>query len=359
MSTQVRAFLFGVYALGLIPSLLLGGGASDRWGRRAVVLPAVALSPVATVVLIAPHHSVAGLTAARLLAGVCSGIVFSAASAWVAELSADAAPGTGARRAAYALSAGFGLGPMLAGVIAEVVTDKLTVPYLPHLVLGVAATVLLLPGRGDAVAGVRRPLVSLPSVTRSRRFLTLVAPVAPWVFGSAALSIAFLPGEITASPSGALAFAGVLTGVTLGTGVLVQPVARRLDDRRPLLAGQVGLVAAAAGTAIGIVALGVDHRSLLMLGAPVFGIGYGCCLVSGLRETERISPVDQRGATVAVFYALTYLGFAAPYVLGGLAGLGLGDRGALTLTIGVAALGLVVVSASARAARREAATISG
>jgi predicted MFS family arabinose efflux permease len=168
--------------------------------------------------------------------------------------------------------------------------------------------------------------------------------VAPWVFGCAALSIAFLPGEIDGSTSGAVAFAGVLTGVTLGTGVFVQPLARRLDDGRPLRAGQVGLLAAMAATGLGIVALSLDSRWLLLVAAPMFGVGYGCCLVSGLRETERLSPPDQRGATIAVFYALTYLGFAAPYFLGGLSGLGLGDRGALWLAIAAGAASLLVVS---------------
>lgn len=352
MTTQTRAFLFGVYAAGLIPSLLLGGGASDRWGRRAVVLPVVALSPVASVVLIAAHESVAGLTVARLLAGFCSGVCFSAASAWVAELSVDEPEGAGARRAAIALSAGFGLGPMLAGLIGEVTAYPLTVPYVPHVVLGVLATVLLLPVRDVAAVseGARRPLLSIPSVTRTRRFLTLVAPVAPWVFGCAAISIAFLPGEIGGSTSGAVAFAGVLTGVTLGTGVFVQPLARRLDARRPLLAGQVGLLATVAATGLGMVALSVDHRGVLLLAAPVFGLGYGCCLVSGLRETERLSPPDQRGATIAVFYALTYLGFAAPYALGGLSGWGLGDRGALAVSAAATLLCLAVVTTSARSA---------
>jgi MFS family permease len=357
MSTQTRAFLFGVYAAGLIPSLLLGGGASDRWGRRAVVLPVVALSPVASLVLIAGHESVAILTVARLLAGFCSGVCFSAASAWVAELSVDDPEGAGARRAAIALSAGFGLGPMLAGLIGEVTPYPLTVPYVPHVVLGVVAAVLLLPVRDVATVAPtrRRPLLSIPSVTRTRRFLTLVAPVAPWVFGCAAISIAFLPGEIGGPTSGAVAFAGVLTGVTLGTGVFVQPLARRLDDRRPLLAGQVGLLASMGASGLGVLALSQDHRWLLLVAAPVFGAGYGCCLVSGLRETERLSPPDQRGATVAIFYALTYLGFAAPYLLGSAAGLGLGDRGALALTAVAAAVCLLVVTTntgSTRVSRR-------
>ena len=155
MSTQTRAFLFGVYAAGLIPSLLLGGGASDRWGRRAVVLPVVALSPVASLVLIAGHESVAVPDRGPAARGVLLGCLLQRRQCLVADLSADEAEGAGARRAAIALSAGFGLGPMLAGLIGEVTAYPLTVPYVPHVVLGVVATVLLLPVRDVAAVGAR------------------------------------------------------------------------------------------------------------------------------------------------------------------------------------------------------------
>lgn len=318
MSAQTRALLFGVYAVGLVPALLVGGAASDRWGRRAVVLPAVAVSPLASVLLVVEHDSTVGLTVARLLAGACSGVVFSAATAWVAELSDD---GSGARRAAISLSAGFGAGPLVAGLVAQWAPRPLEAAYLPHVVLGAVALALVArvpgPARPD---GAPRALLRIPAVTRGRRFLLVVAPSAPWVFGCAALSLAYLPGEIGGDGSGAIAFAGVVAGVTLGCGVLVQGLARRLDDRRPLLAGQVGLLAAITGGAIGVAALAVDQRWLLLVSAPVLGAGYGCVLVSGLRETERLSAPDERGATVAVFYALTYVGFALPYLLGAIGG---------------------------------------
>ncbi len=345
MSTQTRAFLFGVYAAGLIPALFLGGAASDRWGRRAVVVPLVALSPIASVVLIVGSESTLGLAIGRLLAGVCSGVVFSAASAWVAEMSINDAPGTGARRAAISLSAGFGVGPLVAGLMAQFSDHPLTVPYVPHIVIGVIALVLILPAPGPAPETViPRGLLHIPAVTRTKGFLLLVAPVAPWVFGSAAISFAFLPGEIGGSQTGALAFAGILTGLTLGFGVFIQPYARRLDDHRHLLAGDVGLIAAALGTVLGIVALSTDIRWILLAAGPLFGIAYGTCLVSGLRETERLSDPAERGATVAVFYAITYLGFAAPYLLGTIAAVGPGDRFALGVAGVTAMLCLAVVT---------------
>src|SRR6185312_10022961 len=53
------AGLFLVYALTLIPGLLIGGPASDRLGRRAVVWPFVALSPLATLLLVLGPRSLA------------------------------------------------------------------------------------------------------------------------------------------------------------------------------------------------------------------------------------------------------------------------------------------------------------
>ena len=79
--------LFAIYAATLIPGLLIGGPASDRFGRRAVVLPFAALSPVATLLLVLGAHSLPVLAAGRALAGLCSGMVFGPATAWVQDLS--------------------------------------------------------------------------------------------------------------------------------------------------------------------------------------------------------------------------------------------------------------------------------
>src|ERR1700689_3961598 len=52
LSAAAVAGLFLIYAVTLIPGLLIGGPASDRFGRRPVVLPFVVLSPGATLLLV-------------------------------------------------------------------------------------------------------------------------------------------------------------------------------------------------------------------------------------------------------------------------------------------------------------------
>jgi MFS family permease len=336
LSASDLALLFVLYAVGLIPGLLIGGPASDRYGRRALTLPFVALSPLASAILVLAHHSPAGIGAARLLAGVCSGIVFAAAGAWVQELSADAPSGAAARRAAVSLSLGFGLGPLVAALIAQWAPAPLQLPYGPQIILGVLAFALLLRVPETArPTGARGPLLRLPRTATMPRFVRAVVPVAPWVFGSASLAFVVLPAQASSVEHASVAFAGAATALTLGSGVLVQPFARRLEERRRMGAAVLGLGAAGLGLAIGIAAVAAGSKPLVLLAAPPFGVAYGTCLVAGLRETERLADAAQRGASIAVFLALTYLGFAAPYVFD-LIDSALGTTATLALGVGFA-----------------------
>ncbi len=310
------AELFAIYAAALVPGFLVGGPLSDRFGRRRAVIPFVALSPVATALLVVAPHSVAALAAGRALAGLCSGLVFGPATAWVQELSPD--PAASARRTALALTAGFGSGPVVAAVLAQWAPDPLVVPYLPHLVIGVVAAVLILPVAETATVrrtpGRRWP----PAAVRRRDFWLALAPGAPWVFGSASLAFVVLPQEVTSAHSLSVSFAGLATAVTLGSGVAIQPLARRIEAARRHGAAIAGLIGAAAGAGVAVAALTSHSRVLVLVSAIPFGCCYGLGLVSGLREAERRADPGERAAVVAIFYVLAYLGFGAPYIIDGL-----------------------------------------
>jgi MFS family permease len=347
LSAGSRAAIFGLYAAGLIPGLLLGGAASDRRGRRPLVIPFVALSPVATLILILGREDPALLAAGRLLAGVCSGVVFGAAAAWVQELSPAASAGVAARRAAIALSAGFGAGPLASALVAQWAPEPLVEPYLPHLVLAVVALALLLPVPEpvrEAPAG-RRPRVV--GALRMPRFRWIAIFLGPWVFGFAAITAVVLPAAVGEDASKALLVAGLANGLTLGAGALVQPRIKRLEDAHRLAGAYLGLALGGLVALGGAIAANADSAPLLLLLSPVCGAAYGAALVSGLRETERLADPAERAATISVYLALTYVGFALPYLVS-LAEPSLGTDGALLV---VALLTLPSMAAVRRGAR--------
>jgi len=346
------AGLFAVYGIALIPGLLIGGPLSDRFGRRAAVLPFAALSPVATLLLVIGGHDLALITAGRALAGLCSGMVFGSATAWVQDLSRGDA--LSARRAALALSAGFGLGPVTAALLAQWAGDPLVVPYLPHLAIGAAALAIAVTAPGTRPA--RHPAARRwpPPGVRSREFWLTVAPPAPVVFGSLSLALVVLPEEVTSARTMSAAYAGLMTALAFAAGIGVQPAARRLAARSAQAGVIAGLAAMLAGAVISAAAVAAASRALAGIAAVLLGLAYGLCLVCGLSQAERLASEHDRGAVIACYYVLTYLGFAAPYAVDGLNG-ALGRPGTFGVLAGGAAV--LIAWAGLQAARARTASV--
>ena len=347
--------IFGVYALGLVPGLLLTGPASDRYGRRPLMLGFAGLSLFATAVLITGRWGTPGLYAGRLLTGVVSGAVFSVGTAWVKELSVEGEAGVGARRGALALTAGFAVGPLVAGLLAQWAPGPDLLPYLVHLLLATVALILLVRAPETVSAhksGRRLWRPGLVRSARSRRFTRVVVPLAPWVFGSVTVVFTTLPAHGAGSVWGlSVAFPGVLAAFALGAGMAVQPVGRRLQD-----AAVARGTADAAATGLGLVtggclaaAAATAHPSLAAAAgaAALLGAGYGLCIISGLREVEHLAPAGELGSLVAIFYSLAYAGLAIPYLLA-LAAPHLGYPAALLLAAAAAAATFLVLVVQGR-----------
>jgi MFS family permease len=321
LGTGTLEAIFGLYTLGLIPGLLVAGPLSDARGRRRIVIAAVGLSLFASVVLIAGADNAALLSLGRLMAGVSSGAVFAAGTAWLREISlapmGTATPNGAARRAAIAMTAGFALGPLVAGVLAQWAPASRTLPYLPHIAL-TAVVLLALRNVPETVSGTRRhPIRMAVPALRSSRFRGTVAPMAPWVFAAPAIAFALLPSVVGAQHAAeGIAVTAAITSLTALAGVLVQPLARRLEARAASnRAGVVGLVIIAGGLALGAATAQVQQLWLLVPCAIVLGCAYGLCLIAGLVEVGRLAGDDELAGLTAAYYALTYLGFAAPYLL--------------------------------------------
>ncbi len=319
VSTAVNDALFGCYAIALIVALLLGGPAADLWGRRRIVRPSVVLSLLGSVLLILGDHSVALLYAGRVVAGLASGGIFAAGTAWVKELSSDTAEDAGARRATLALSLGFGLGPLVAGVVAQWGPDPLVLAYVPHLVLAAVALPAVWTVRetlpAPALTGGLLGRLRVPSAGHAR-FRGVVAPAAPWVFAAPSLAFAVMPSLVSSHLHGyAVVFSGVVAAATLGTGVAIQPLARHLDHPGQVTAALLGLGSAVVGVLLAVAAAAYGNPVLALVAALPLGAAYGLGLVSGLLETQRLAGPDDLAGLTAVYYALTYLGFALPLVL--------------------------------------------
>lgn len=356
-SAVAADLLLAFYVVGLVPGFLLSGPLSDRHGRRRLMGYGVAFSIVGNAVLAATPSIVSVLCFGRLLAGAGVAIGMVVGSSWIKELSVapwdpDASSSAGARRAAMTTTAGFGVGAGVSGVLAQWAPYPTLLPYLVHIALtAVAGGVLLRSphmGPPGPVHGTLLDDLRIPADVRAR-FVRVIVPMAPWVFGSCGLGYAVGPALVATHTGGrGIAFATLITVVALTLGAAVQPFAPALGRRtggRQLL---VGLALVIAGTALLIPAATTAGPWWALAAALLVGPGYGLCLVSGLAEVQAMAGPEDLGGLTAIYYSLTYVGFTFPVIIAWAAHAA--SYGVLlAITTGVCALSLGLVARGLRA----------
>src|ERR1700733_11920195 len=233
-STLMITVVYAVYAVGVIVSLFLGGHVSDWMGRRRVLVPALAVN-VASALLFIAFPSLPGLIIARILSGVSIGLTTGTATAYLAELHVGAGGSpTGRRPQVVATAAnlgGIGVGPLVAGLLAQFVRSPLVVPYLAFGGALVVLTLLIAISPETAARPNPRPSwrpqrVAIPARARGAFFAAAAGAAAAFavygVFNS--LVPGFLAGtmhETSYAVAGAVAFsafaAGAVAQIALGT----------------------------------------------------------------------------------------------------------------------------------------------
>ncbi|GAC57028.1 putative major facilitator superfamily transporter [Gordonia hirsuta DSM 44140 = NBRC 16056] len=351
----VDALLF-TYVLGIVPALLVGGPLSDRFGRRPLMLPAPLFAALGSALLAAGANSVPLLAIGRVCSGIAIGLAMAVGGSWIKELSDRDGAGVtaGARRAALSLTAGFGLGAGVAALLAQWAPWPNQLAYLINIAMSTVAFVLLLP-IPETQTGTRegrlRDDLSIPSV-RKPAFWLQVAPAAPWVFGTCAVAYAVIPALLTPHTDGwQIVFAGICCVVGLTAGFFVQTLGRRIDRPGSPRAMVVALVLVAVGMLLAAYSAQILTIPMGLIAAAVLGTGYGMTLISGLLATQRLAGPNDLAGLTAVFYGLTYLGFASPAILSWLhQSYGFGYPAMLTFGAVVALVGLVVVLLAPRRA---------
>ncbi len=360
--TTVDVLLFD-YVLGIVPALLIGGPLSDRFGRRRLMRPAPLIAAAGSVLLAVGADSVALLSLGRVLCGVALGLAMAVGGSWVKELSqppytSAVAVGSGARRSAMSLTAGFALGAGVAGILAQWAPWPNTLAYLVNVALCVVAAVWVtrVPETVSRPSNPGRLIDDLRiSVSGHRRFVCVALPVAVWVFASVGTAYAVLPTLLMGKIGGApIAFSALLTVLTLGCGFIVQSVARRIDSPGTARIAVIALTLVTVGMALAACAAVTLALWVAVIAAVVLGCGNGIGLVAGLQEIERLAGPDDLAGLNAVFYSVSYIGFGLPALFAYLhQGVGIGYPVMLVAGAVVAIACLTVVARNYRAVSHE------
>lgn len=351
-SVATTTVIFATYAVGVLSALLLFGGWSDAVGRRPVLLAGLGFA-IASAAVFLVADDIALLLVGRLLSGLSAGLFTGTATAAVVE----AVPAEQRERAATVATianiGGLGIGPVLAGLLAEYVPHPLTVPFVIHIGLAVlaVAAVLVAPETSSRAGriGVRR--LAVPAEVRGVFITAATAAFAGFaVMGLfTAVAPSFLSVVVGIDNH---ALAGAIAGSIFLSSAAAQLAGRRIT---PASAVAAGCAILASGMVMLAVALLFSSLPGIILAAVVAGTGQGISFSRGLAAVVEKVPTEQRGEVSSTYFVVAYVAISLPVVGVGAAAQAWGLRTAgVSFAAAVAVLALVCLGAILRQRRRAA-----
>jgi hypothetical protein len=324
LSALTITVVFAIFAGSTIGVLQRDSAIAARIGRRGMMLAAVATMMLAMGVL-AAWKDLPGLLIGRLVTGVSVGLAAGVAITYLVELRLRANPKASvaaARTIGTSVTIGaLGVGPLIAGCLAQWAPEPLTVPYLVFVALGVSALAGLWtapetgtpaprPAPPDQLAGSKRRRVRLPVPAAAA---TLAAFSANGLF--AGLSGLFLATTLHQSSH---ALAGVALFLVFAAGVASQLATTRLQASRVLGLGTISMLTGLVLLVVSV-RLSAPSLALFLIAGALIGAGSGAVFKGTSGIVLAASPPESRVAMTSDLLIALYVGLSVPVIGAGVA----------------------------------------
>lgn len=319
LSALTITVVFSAYALTLLLALLTTGALSDHLGRRPVLVGALLLA-AAAMALLASADGAGALISARILQGAATGAATSAAGAALLDLQDPLRPGRALLTNSIAPVAGMAAGVLASTLLVRFAPAPMVTVYvlLAALFAAQAVAVTFTAETARAHAGALRslrPRLAVPSSARGALLTVGTAVVAVWALGGfhsslgPALVRLVAPGAPPAA--GGLVFFALTAAATLTVWAL-----RRTAPRAAATGGSLAVVPSAVLSLLGLHGFGLPA---VYGGAALAGVAFGAVSQGALRMTLASLDEQDRAATLAAYYVLSYLSMSLPAIAAGAA----------------------------------------
>lgn len=317
-SVFVVTLVFAAYAVGVLGALLAFGRWSDSLGRRPMLLAAIVFGLVSAVVFVTAD-SLTALVIGRVLSGLSAGIFVGTATVTLIELVPDEWRDRAPAIATAANIGGLGLGPLIAGLLAEYLPQPLRLTFVVDIVLlVVAAVAVFLAPETVRVARGARPHMQRLSVPADVRGTFLRASIGGFAgFAVLGLFTAVSPGFIAGvlqidnhAATGAVVFAVFASSAT------AQITVRRAD---PTSAQRWGCFVLMLGLMCLAASLLLTSLVVLIAAAVLCGVGQGVTFSNGMSAIDAELPPQRRAEVTSTFFVVLYVAISVPVIGAGAA----------------------------------------
>lgn len=346
--------IFSAYSLTLLVALLTVGALSDHLGRRPVLVGALILETVSMLAL-ASADGAGPLIAARVLQGAATGAATSAAGAALLDLADPRRPGRSALTNSLAPVAGMAAGVLVATLLVRFAPAPTATVYVLLAALFATQTIAVtfIPETARPRAGALRslrPQLAVPPTARRALLAAGTGVVAVWALGGFYSSLGPALVRLVA-PGAPYALGGMVFFTVSAAAALTVWTLRRTAPFAAATGGAMAVIPSVALSLLGLHGVGL---LAVYVGAALAGVAFGAVSQGALRMMLTSLGEQDRAATLAAYYVLSYLSMSVPAIAAGAATQHFGLRTTSHTYAVAAALLAVAAVAALTASRRKA-----
>lgn len=311
--------IFVTYMLGALISLLFLGRLTNLFGFLKVLRLGLMVMTVG-VIGSALSWNAWSLGVSRFVIGLASGLITTSASIGMTQLNNKGDLQRAAATTSLTIAFGFGLGPVVGGLMAQWVPLPLVSSYLPPIGLSFIGIHALFKIQLPAA---RPPLRSEPGLTLKDVLPSISQPRKPFLhhyalgcmaafsaFGMFSLFAAMAPSFMAQMlPWHGPAVSGLSIGVILFLSAGIQLVARPYPTKRLIV---IGFSALAATNALLVLNLFAGSPWLFALSVLSMSCGHALCNLSGMAVVNKVSKPVNRTGLLSTYLVVGYVGTIVP-----------------------------------------------
>lgn len=320
LQTSDISFIYVIYMGGALCSLLFLGRLPDKIGFKRMLLWGLALALTGSILTLISRRMVS-LSIGRFIVGLASGMITTSGSLGLTVLAHKNSRHRIGMLIGVLIAAGFGVGPLLGGIIGEWVPDPLVTAHIPTIILVMVAiyatSKLQIPASAQDHIYAATPLRIqdfLPRLTWTEKsksvsfILTCGLPfLAFGVFGMyASMSPLFLEKMMTwHGPF----VSGASIAIILLASAFVQLICARLPTH---FTGIYGLFCLAGSNALLLTNMRVSSAGFFIAGVILTAIGHGMCMLASMTVVNRIAQPHNRSGLLSTYLLVGYIGAILP-----------------------------------------------
>ncbi|MCW8040642.1 MULTISPECIES: MFS transporter [Acinetobacter] len=306
-------YIFVAYMFGCMATLLFLGRASNSFGFLRT-LQAGMLFVITGLALSAISPNALTLSFARFLIGIASGLISTSAMLGLIYTIPDSHKQSAPQLSSIITVIGFGLGPLIGGIIAQFSAKPLMTPYLPVIAGAIVSLVSLFSVKH--VPTQKQPFSIAPHLQLPEAQYHGLFYIAGFTAFSAFASFSLFASLAPSFVKDIIPWHGpMVSGTAIASILLVsalsQFTAKKMKPRKALNAGLLSLI-------IGCMLLSLCvymHWSILFF-ISVFaaGMGHGLGLLGAFGMIHGMTQPENRAAVMSTYLFVAYLGTILPII---------------------------------------------